>query len=134
MTQEQVPSLAVILLSEDLEKLHAGSLVGSVASMSGMKVNFFVTMNALKAFKKETFENQDFITGDIGKGILAKKIPLFDELLKEGKDIGEIGVYGCAMAMDVMDWQKEDMIEVFDDIIGVTAFLGMAQNAQVITM
>jgi hypothetical protein len=35
MTQ-QVPSIAIILLSEDLEKLHAGSLVGSVASMSGI--------------------------------------------------------------------------------------------------
>lgn len=134
MNQEQAPSLAIILLSEDLEKLHAGSLVGSVASMSGMKVNFFVTMNALKAFLKDSVNNNEFKTGDVGKEILAKKIPLFFDLLREGKEIGEIGVYGCAMAMDVMGWQKDDMIDVFDDIIGVTAFLGMAQNAQVITM
>ncbi len=134
MNQEQVPSLAIILLSEDLEKLHAGSLVGSVASMSGMRVNFFVTMNALKAFLKDSVDNNDFKTGDVGKELLAKKIPLFNDLLQEGKDIGELGVYGCAMAMDVMGWKKEDMIDVFDDIIGVTAFLGMAQNAQVITM
>lgn len=135
MSQEQVvPSLAIILMSEDLEKLHAGALVGSVASMSGMKVNFFVTMNALKGFLKETVDNQDFKKGTVGKEILAKKIPLFDELLREGKEIGELGIYGCAMAMDVMGWEKEDMIDVFDDIIGVTAFLGMAQNAQVITM
>lgn len=134
MNQEQVPSLAIILLSEDLEKLHAGSLVGSVASMSGMRVNFFVTMNALKAFLKDSVDNNDFKTGDVGKELLAKKIPLFNDLLQEGKDIGDLGVYGCAMAMDVMGWKKEDMIDVFDDIIGVTAFLGMAQNAQVITM
>ena len=135
MSQEQqVPTLAVILLSEDLEKLHAGALVGSVASMSGMRVEFFVTMNALKAFLKDNCDNQDFKSGTVGKEILAKKIPLFNELIKEGKDIGDVGVYGCAMAMDVMGWQKEDMIDVFDDIIGVTAFLGMAQNAQVITM
>lgn len=131
---QQVPALAIILLSEDLEKLHAGSLVGSVASMSGMKVNIFITMNALKPFLKSNFDKGEFKTGAVGKELLAKKIPLFDSLLADGKDIGDLHIYGCAMAMDVMGWNKEDMIDVFDDIIGVTAFLGLAQNAQVITM
>lgn len=131
---EQTPSLALILMSEDLEKLHAGSLVGSVASMSGMKVNVFVTMNALAPFHKKNFDEADFKYGVVGKEILAKKIPLFDHLLQEGKDFGEVNVYGCALAMDLMEWKKEDMIDVFDDVIGVTAFLGMTNNAQVITM
>ncbi|PLR82218.1 hypothetical protein CVD25_08595 [Bacillus canaveralius] len=132
--EQQVPSLAIILLSENLEKLHAGSLVGSVASMSGMTVNVFVTMNALKAFKKENFENENFVTGTIGKEMLAKKIPLFNELLKEGKENGVLHIYGCALAMDIMGWEKKDMVDIFDDVIGVTKFLGMAQGAQVITM
>jgi peroxiredoxin family protein len=132
--EQQTPSLAVILLSEDLEKLHAGALVGSVASMSGMTVNVFVTMNALKSFRKESFENTDFITGTIGKEMLAKKIPLFDALLQEGKDMGELNIYGCALAMDIMDWKEEDMLDVFDGVIGVTKFLGMTQGATVITM
>jgi peroxiredoxin family protein len=133
MTQH-APSLAVILVSEDLEKLHAGSLVGSVASMSGMQVNVFVTMNALKPFLKSSFDNEDFKVGTVGKELLAKKVPLFDSLLANGKEVGDLHIYGCAMAMDVMGWEKEDMIDVFDDIIGVTAFLGMAQNAQLVTM
>lgn len=130
----QVPSLAIILLSEDLEKLHAGALVGSVAAMSGMNVNFFVTMNALKAFTKDAIDKQDFKTGTVGNELLNKQVPLFYELLREGKENGDLRIYGCAMAMDVMGWEKEDMSELFDDIIGVTKFLGMAQNAQVITM
>lgn len=130
----QVPSLAIILLSEDLEKLHAGALVGSVAAMSGMNVSFFVTMNALKAFRKDVIESKEFITGTVGNELLNKQVPLFYDLLKEGKENGDLGVYGCAMAMDVMGWEKEDMVDLFDDIIGVTKFLGMAQNAQVITM
>ncbi|MGG5253509.1 DsrE/DsrF/DrsH-like family protein [Neobacillus sp. SM06] len=132
--ENQVPSLAVILLSEDLEKLHAGALVGSVAAMSGMSVNFFVTMNALKAFKKEVIANKDFQAGTVGNEILNKQVPLFYDMLKEGKENGDIHVYGCAMAMDVMGWEKEDMSDLFDDIIGVTKFLGMAQNAQLMTM
>ncbi|NDI36911.1 DsrE/DsrF/DrsH-like family protein [Chengkuizengella sediminis] len=132
MTQQ--PSIGIILLSEDLEKLHAGALVGSVASMSDMKVNFFVTMNALKAFHKDHFSKKEFKTGTVGKEMLLKELPLFDHLLQEGKDLGELNIYGCAMAMDVMGWEKKDMIDVFDDIIGATAFLGMTQNSQVITM
>lgn len=130
----QVPSLAIILLSEDLEKLHAGALVGSVASMSGMSVNFFVTMNALKAFKKDVIEKQEFKTGTVADEMIKKQVPLFYELIREGKENGDVGVYGCAMAMDVMGWEQEDMTDLFDDIIGVTKFLGIAQNAQVITM
>ncbi|KIY22063.1 MULTISPECIES: DsrE/DsrF/DrsH-like family protein [Mesobacillus] len=132
--EQQTPSLAVILVSEDLEKLHAGALVGSVASMSGMTVNVFVTMNALKSFRKDSFENEDFLTGTIGKELLAKKIPLFDSLLQEGKEMGVLNIYGCALAMDIMDWKEEDMLDVFDGIIGVTKFLGMTQGATVISM
>lgn len=132
--ENQVPSLAIILLSEDLEKLHAGALVGSVAAMSGMSVHFFVTMNALKAFRKDTIKKQEFTAGTVGKEMIHKQIPLFYDLLKEGKENGDLDVYGCAMAMDVMGWEKNDMVDLFDDIIGVTRFLGMAQNAQVITM
>jgi peroxiredoxin family protein len=102
--------------------------------MSGMNVNFFVTMNALKAFRKDVIEKQAFKIGTVGEELIGKQVPLFYELLREGKENGELSVYGCAMAMDVMGWEKEDMVEVFDDVIGVTKFLGMAQNAQVITM
>jgi peroxiredoxin family protein len=130
----QVPSLAIILLSEDLEKLHAGALVGSVAAMSGMNVNFFVTMNALKSFRKDVIESNEFITGTVGNELLKKQVPLFYNLLKEGKENGDLRVYGCAMAMDVMGWDQEDMADLFDEIIGVTKFLGMAQNAQIMTM
>lgn len=134
MDQNQVPTLSIILLSEDLEKVHAGALVGSVAAMSGMKVNIFVTMNALKPFLKENIESKNYVTGDVGKALVEKDVPQFHTLISEGKEMGDLKVYGCALAMDVMEWKKEDLLEVFDDIIGVTAFLGMAQNAQVVTM
>lgn len=134
MDQQQVPSLAIILLSKDLEKLHAGSLVGSVAAMSGMKVNMFVTMNALEAFLKENVEKKKFLTGTVGAEMLKKNVKLFYDLIKEGKENGDLHVYACSMAMDVMGWKKEDLIDLFDDVIGVSSFLGMAQGAQVITM
>jgi peroxiredoxin family protein len=135
MSEQQVPVLAIILQSGELEKLHAGALVGSVAAMSGMQVNFFVTMNALENFLKTTVEQKKFTVGTVGQEMLNKKIPLFYDLILEGKELGEVKVYGCALAMDLVGWKIEDMVDgVFDDVIGVTAFLVMAQHAQVITM
>ncbi|WP_258360203.1 DsrE/DsrF/DrsH-like family protein [Moorella sulfitireducens] len=129
------PKLSVILLSGELEKLQAGSLVSSVASMSGMEVNVFVTMEALKAFRKDVVNARDFKTaGEIGREMLNKNVDLFYQLLENGKDMGNLKVYGCAMAMDLMGWKKEDLIDIFDDVIGVTAFLGKAAGSQVIVM
>lgn len=131
---DTAPTLSVIMLSEDLEKLHAGALMGSVASMSGMTVNLFVTMNALEAFRKDAVENKKFEIGTIGKGLVEKEVPLFYDLIKEGRDMGDLHLYGCAMAMDVMGWTKDDLIDQFDDIIGVTKFFGLAEGGQIITV
>ncbi|GEA17457.1 DsrE/DsrF/DrsH-like family protein [Moorella sp. E306M] len=129
------PKLSVILLSGELEKLQAGCLVSSVASMSGMEVNVFVTMEALKAFRKDVINAREFKTaGEIGREMLNKKVDLFYQLLENAKDMGNLKVYGCAMAMDLMEWKKEDLIDIFDDVIGVTAFLGKAAGSQVIVM
>lgn len=129
------PKLSVILLSGELEKLQAGCLVGSVASMSGMEVNIFVTMEALRAFRKDVINARDFKTaGEVGREMLNKNVDLFYQLLENGKEMGNLHVYGCAMAMDLMEWRKEDLIDVFDDVIGVTAFLGKAAGSQVIVM
>ncbi|GEA16377.1 MAG: hypothetical protein PWR22_320 [Moorella sp. (in: firmicutes)] len=129
------PKLSVILLSGELEKLQAGCLVSSVASMSGMEVNVFVTMEALKAFRKDVINAREFKTaGEIGREMLNKNVDLFYQLLENAKDMGNLKVYGCAMAMDLMEWKKEDLIDIFDDVIGVTAFLGKAAGSQVIVM
>jgi peroxiredoxin family protein len=131
---DNTPKLSIVMLSEDLEKLHAAALMGSVASMSGMTVNLFVTMNALEAFRKDVIDGQKFATGTIGGELIAKKVPLFYDLIKEGKDMGDLHLYGCAMAMDLMEWKQEDLIPEFDDIIGVTAFFGMAEGGQILTV
>lgn len=134
MENQQVPKMSVILLSPDLEKLHAGSLVGSVAAAAGMAVNVFVTMGALASFRKDTVDSKDFVRSGIGQTMIDKQIPLFYQLLQDGKDVGDLHVYGCAMAMDLMDWKKEDLLDIVDDVIGITAFLNMSQNSQVIVM
>ncbi|MBE3593810.1 MAG: DsrE/DsrF/DrsH-like family protein [Candidatus Carbobacillus altaicus] len=130
---ENAPKLSIILASEELEKVHAASLMGSVAAMSGMHVSLFVTMNALVPFLKKTVEDRSFKTGEVGKALL-EKAERFDTLLTNGKELGHLKVYACALAMDVMGWTVDDLLPVFDDVIGVTAFFNLAQGGQILTM
>lgn len=134
MEENKNPSFAIIIMSEELEKIHAAALVGSMAAMTGTKVTFFLTMNALKAFLKNNVSDKNFKTGDVGKALIEKDVTLFPKLLENGKEMGELNIYCCALAMDVMGWKKEDLIDVVDDVIGVTTFLGMAKNAKIITI
>lgn len=132
--ESQAQKMSIILISPELEKLHAGSLVGSVAAAAGMTVSVFVTMGALKGFRKVNVEAKNFDHGELGQAMLEKNLPLFYNLLEDGKDVGDLQVYACAMAMDLMGWEKDDMLDILDDVIGITAFLNMSQGSQVIVM
>ena len=128
------PKLSIVLMSSEMEKLHAGAMLGSVAAASGMQVNFFVTMEALKMFLKETIEKQDFESSTVGDTLLDKKVDLFYRMLEDGKDLGDLKVYGCSLVADVMEWEQEDMHDVVDDVIGVNAFFGISEGSQIMVM
>lgn len=131
--RENAQKLSIVLASEELEKVHAASLIASVAAMSGMEVHLFVTMNGLVPFLKSTQAEGRFRTGIVGEALRAKAQP-FAELIANGKELGTLKVYACALAMDVMNWSKADLIDVFDDVIGVSAFFNIAAGGAIVTM
>ncbi len=128
------PKLALVLMSPELERLHAAAMMGSVAAMSGMEVNIFVTMGATKMFLKETVEKQDFVLTDVGKTLLEKKVDLYYKLFEDAKEMGSLKVYICSLVSDLMDWKREDFLDIVEDIVGVVAFFGMAEGAQIVTV
>lgn len=128
------PKLSIVLMSPDIEKIHAGALMGSVGAVSGMEVNIFITMEALKAFHKETVEKQDFKMGEIAMKLMEKNVDPYFKLIADGKEMGELKVYGCSLVMDVMGWEKEDLLDIVDDIMGVAAFFGMAEGSQIMVL
>jgi peroxiredoxin family protein len=124
--------LAMVLASGELEKLQAASIIASVASTVGMEVLLFATMDGLMAFRKDVVEEKAWKTGELGKGMLEKNAPLFIDTLKQAKEVGNIKIYACGMVMDMLGLKKEDFVDIFDDVLGVTAFLGMVEGAQVL--
>ena len=126
---------AVVLASDELEKLTAASTIASVAAASDIPVEMFVTMNALTAFEHETVETQSFETGTLGEAMLESEdvqIPFFTDQLRDAKALGPMSIYACSMAMDVMGRTLDDYVDVFEETLGVAGFLNRAQDKQVV--
>ncbi len=123
--------LAIVLASGELEKVQAASIIASTAATLG-EVLMFATMDGLMAFKKDVVENKAWKAGELGKGMLQANVPLFIDVLKQAKEVGNLKVYACGMVMDMLGLKKEDFVDVFDDVIGVTAFLDMIEDAKVL--
>ncbi len=65
--------------------------------------------------------------------MLTKNIPNFINILKQIKMLEDVKIYACSMAVDVLGWNMEGLEEVlFDDVIGLTAFLDMAEDAKIL--
>ncbi len=125
--------MSVILASDEFEKLQAGCMMASVASVSGIEVNVFVTMAAMACFRQKTVDDRRFPKiGEVGQAALRKKAPLFSDLLIQGKEMGSMKVFACALALDLLDATLAEMIPVFDEVVGVATFLGKAEGSQVL--
>lgn len=126
---------AIVLASDDLARVQAVSIIGSVAAASDVPVDVFVTMDGLLAFEKERVESGDFAGGTVALAMMQAEdveIPLFTEQFAQAKEIGDMHVYACEMAMDLMGTTLEDYVDVFDDTLGVSGFLNRAADKQVI--
>lgn len=125
--------LSVVLASDEFEKLQAGCMMASVASVSGIDVNIFVTMSAMTCFRQKTVTDRSFPKiGKVGQAAIRKNVPLFSDLLLQGKEMGSMKVFACALALDLIDAKLDEMVPVFDEVVGVATFLGKAEGGQIL--
>lgn len=124
--------LAVLIVSGDLEKIQAGAMIASVAAQMEREVTVFVSMDALLAFKKEAVEKKSFKTsGEVGRAIIEKNAPSYVDLLRMGKEMGNMTIYACSMVMDMFNLKLDDLVDIFDRQMGVAAFINKTEDSQV---
>ncbi len=125
--------LAIIIESEGYEKSHIASMIASVAAVSGIKVSVFITMNAVDNYLKENVEKKNFTGGRVYNKIKEKKAQMFYELFEQAKMLGELKIYVCSFVMDILEIKKDDLIDIIDDDLGLSAFLSIMDGAETIT-
>ena len=90
-------------------------------------------MNAVYNYLKETVEKKNFTGGKLYEQIKEKKASMFYELFDQAKMLGGLKIYVCSMVMDILKIEKEDLIDIVDDHLGLAAFLGIMEGAETIT-
>ncbi len=154
--QDKHKSLAMVVMSGDMDKLFGAFIIANGAAAMGMEVTMFFTFWGLRAIKKDVGTGKTLFGkmlglmygGDISKanpsrfsfaGLgrwmfnkmmanhnVAKLVELRDMAIQLG-----VNMYGCQMSMDVMEIPQEAFIEGVREPVGVGFFLLKAQEADI---
>lgn len=126
--------LYILLCSGEHEKLQMAAMVASVAAVCERPVRVFVSMNAVLAFEAGLEPVQRYRGGRMSEVLKERNAPDVIELLRQGKQLGEMQVWACSMALDVLDWDTDRLVEdLFDGAVGLTRFLSDAEGGQLVT-
>ncbi len=117
-------SLNLMLLSGDYAKLHAAAMVTVVAASLGQTVNVFVSMESLPAFHRDKAVRETVAKGPVGQVIAESSSDDYAALFEQARELGGVHLYACSLVADIKNWELSDLLPVFDDMLGVSGFLG----------
>lgn len=156
MSDEGRKSLAIGVLSGDMDKLFAAFIIANGAAAMGMEVTMFFTFWGLRAIKRPVGTGSSlfgrmlgfmyggdiskshpskFAFGGMGRWMFGKMMGKHNvATLGELRDLAlQLGVqmYPCQMSMDVMEIPAHTFIDGVNDPVGVGFFMLKAQQADV---
>ena len=128
-------TLYILLCSGEHEKVQMAAMIGSVAAVSERPVEVFVSMNALLAFAKDAPADKRYHGAAFSKLLKEKKAPDPINLFRQGRELGDLKLWACSMALDVQGWELDHLEEgLFEGALGLTKFLSDAEGGQFITL
>jgi len=128
-------TLYILLCSGEHEKIQMAAMMASVAAVSERPVEVFVSMNAINAFAKGAPADKRYYGGAYSKLLKEKKAPDAMMLFQQGRELGDLKLWACSMALDVQGWELDKLEDgLFDDALGLTKFLSDAENGQFVTL
>ena len=124
-----------MLCSGEHEKLQMAAMMASVGAVSERPVEVFVSMNAILAFAKDAPADTRYQGGAFSKLLKEKHAPDAMTLFRQGKELGDLKLWACSMALDVKGWELNALTDgLFDGAMGLTKFLSDAENGQFVTL
>jgi len=127
--------LFIMLCSGEHEKLQMAAMLASVGAVSERPVEVFVSMNAILAFAKDASPEARYQGGAFSKLLKDKHAPDAIALFRQGKELGDLKLWACSMALDIKGWELNELADgLFDGALGLTKFLSDAESGQFITL
>jgi peroxiredoxin family protein len=129
------PPLYILLCSGEHEKVQMAAMMASVGAVSDRPVEVFVSMGALAVFAEAVPREGRYHGGVLSRLMREKGAPDALDLFRQGRDLGELKVWACSMALDLHGWEVADLVEdLFDGALGLTSFLSRAESGQLVTL
>ena len=111
------------------------AMMASVGAVSERPVEVFVSMNAILAFAKGASPDERYRGGAFSALMKEKRAPDAITLFRQGKELGDLKMWACSMALDVKGWELDQLEDgLFDGALGLTKFLSDAENGQFVTL
>ena len=127
--------LYIMLCSGEHEKLQMVAMMASVAAVCERPVAIFVSMNAIRNFARDTCDDERYRGGEFSQLLKDKRAPDALNLLRQGKELGDLKLWACSLSLDLKGWGIEHLVDgLFDGALGLTAFLSDAESGQLVTM
>ncbi|ABP95704.1 MULTISPECIES: DsrE/DsrF/DrsH-like family protein [Metallosphaera] len=127
--------LSIIVFSGTVDKLMPVGILASGAAASGYEVNLFFTFWGLNAISKNGMQAQPQVDKNyeqmgpmMMKRMMDMKFPMWHQMVREAKEVGEVKVYACSTTMEFFGLKKEDLADFVDDVVGVATFLDRAEG------
>jgi len=128
-------TLYILLCSGEHEKVQMAAMIASVAAVSERPVEVFVSMNALLAFAKNASSDTRYHGAAFSQLLKEKKAPDPMTLFSQGRELGDLKLWACSMALDVKGWELDRLEDgLFEGALGLTKFLSDAESGQFITL
>lgn len=105
--------------------------IATAAAASDQEVAIFFTFEGLNLIHKEAYKQLSMPEGKehFAEGFKKANVPSIPELADMAKEMG-VKFIGCQMTMDVMNLEKEDMLDGIE-VGGAVTFLEFANDADV---
>lgn len=127
--------LYILLCSGEHEKVQMAAMMASVGAVSDRTVEVFVSMNAVDAFTKDVAPEDRYHGGAFSRLLKEKHAPDALTLFRQGKELGDLKMWACSMAIDIRGWEMDRLVdELFDGQLGLTKFLSDAEAGQLVTL
>ena len=128
-------ALYILLCSGEHEKVQMAAMMAAVGAVSERPVEVFVSMNALLAFARDAAPGERYRGGAFSALLKEKEAPDALTLFRQGKELGDLKIWACSMALDLQGWEMERLVEgLFDGPLGLTKFLSDAESGQFVTL
>ena len=123
----------VMVVSEgSFDKALMPLIIGTTAASMGMEVHVFYTFFGLKLLKKGVRPKLKGLmrpfTGMIQNKMKKLKVPGFDEMMQQSKDLG-VNFYACSTSMALLGVKESELTDGVK-VLGASAFVDIAAGSK----